>query len=147
MMASLPALLNSEAGRYHYASQEDGGTARRMSVLGLGGNVQLVGLGAQPRGSRLPQVLIGGANRAEQDLTYQLNQTEQQRANDRELHAREEQDRTYERELYAKAVEQLSTTSASTSLILSSGTRQQPGTTCSAIAHPSSACRESSIRQ
>lgn len=39
-------------------------------------------------------------NRAEQDRTYQANQTEQQ-------HARDEQDRTYERELYAKAVEQL----------------------------------------
>jgi hypothetical protein len=39
-------------------------------------------------------------NRAEQDRTYQANQTEQQ-------HAREEQDRTYERELYAKAIEQL----------------------------------------
>ena len=46
-------------------------------------------------------------NRAEQQRTYELNQTEQQHAYERDLHARAEQDRTYERELYAKAVEQL----------------------------------------
>ena len=38
---------------------------------------------------------------------YRLNREEQDRAYERELHARADQDRTHERELYAKAVEQL----------------------------------------